>query len=109
MHWSKQHDLDYRKSEGAMSAQESEKIKNDFDKRIHALDTYKNILSKIAGLDYRFPGKIKNEDGTINYSEANNFDEEAASKNTRNSTISDEAKLTSEIEEEKGGDDLTVQ
>lgn len=65
-----------------MSAIESEKIKNNFDKRIQALDTYKTILSKIEGLDYRFPGKIRNPDGTISYSEANSFDEEAASKAT---------------------------
>ena len=46
LHWSRQHDLQY-KDDPNMSATESEKIKNDYDKRIHALDTYKTILSKI--------------------------------------------------------------
>lgn len=75
-----------------MSATEVEKIKNNFDKRIHALDTYKTILSKIAGLDYRFPGKIKNPDGSINYKEANSFDEEASTKSggARSRAISEE-------------------
>ena len=47
----------------------------------------------MAGLDYRFPGKIKNPDGSISYRDANNFDEEASAKDgsTRSCTISEEA------------------
>ena len=86
-------ELDQGKDD-SISPTETEKIKNDFDKRIHALDTYKTILSKIFGMDYRFPSKIVNPDGTINYNNSNKFDEEASQKgnnSTRSSNVSDES------------------
>lgn len=110
LHWSKQYDAEY-KNDDTISATESEKIKNDFDKRIHALDTYKSILSKIQGLDYRFPGKIKNPDGSINYSESSQFDEEASTKGKgRSSTISEENDSKKFLESDsKDEEEVTVQ
>jgi hypothetical protein len=61
------------KNDPSMSATESEKIKNNYDRRIAGLDSYKTILSKIEGLDYRFPSKVKSPEDS--------FDEEAAEKN----------------------------
>ena len=66
MHWSKHYEALHR-NDDSFSAIEAEKIRCDFDKRIHALDAYKSILSKISGLDYRYPGRVKNPDGSISY------------------------------------------
>jgi len=96
LHESKQHDL-AAKDDPNMSAQESERIKTTFDQTIYALDTYKSILSKIGGLDYRYPGRVKNPDGTLNHAEANDFDEEHGDKaksSSRSSGITEESRAT---------------
>ena len=41
-----------------MEKADSEKIKNKFDKRVYLLDTYKTILQKISGFDYRYPNNF---------------------------------------------------
>ena len=45
-----------------MDKSDSEKIKNKFDKRVYLLDTYKTILSKISGFDYRYPNNSEKND-----------------------------------------------
>ena len=34
-----------------------EQLKSLYDKRIYELDTYKSILTKIIGIDYRYPNR----------------------------------------------------
>ena len=45
-----------------MEKSESEVIKNKFDRRVYLLDTYKTILEKIRGYDYRFPDNGDKDD-----------------------------------------------
>jgi hypothetical protein len=45
-----------------MEKGESEVIKNKFDRRVYLLDTYKTILQKIKGFDYRYPKSSDNID-----------------------------------------------
>ena len=45
-----------------MEKADSEKIKNKFDRRVFLLDTYKTILQKIQGYDYRYPNNAEKND-----------------------------------------------
>ena len=45
-----------------MEKADSEKIKNKFDRRVYLLDTYKTILQKISGFDYRYPNNSEKTD-----------------------------------------------
>lgn len=92
LHWSKHYETIHR-ADDSFSSIEAEKIRCEFDKRIHSLDSSKSILSKISGLDYRYPGRIKHTDGSITYGEGDNQDEEAA-EHKRKSSISEESTLT---------------
>ena len=74
-----------------MEKADSEKIKNKFDKRVYLLDTYKTILSKIYGYDFRYPNNTDRNDqeGSLS-TEADTSSESAQGDKILESEVNDQ-------------------